>query len=191
MAHRKVPKREFLVVYCEGSKTEPYYLAALARCFGMTGLSVPKTDHTYPIGLVRLAIQALAGRNGADSAAAIFDRDGHDSFDDAIRLARGNAHYGKRLFVAPSIPCFETWLIFHFRRTRSPMDSHQALKTLLNEYPSYDKGSAECMDEFIDRIFTAFDNSVFAKLDAFETNEPNPCSDMHDFIQNACKIKKP
>ncbi len=172
-----------MTIFCEGLKTEPHYISALARAWGLTTISIPKTNHTDPIGLVRLAIKELDLDKSLDFSIAMFDRDEHDSFDNALQVVRQHSEFEKRLWAVCSYPCFEVWLIYHFCECRKPMNSAEALKKLEALFPEFAKGNAQCMDELIERIDVAAKNARIAHKDAVAVDELNPSTDFHDFLE--------
>jgi hypothetical protein len=119
--HQREPKRRF-IIYCEGAKTEPNYLAALRRsCSGalievetIPGAGVPFTiaesaaDRSRRLGLSTKRRKALNSFEEGDQVWAVFDRDEHPRFDEAVALCKNY-----RVEIGRSNPCFEVWLILH------------------------------------------------------------------------------
>lgn len=69
-----------------------------------------------------------------DEVWAIFDRDEHDRFDEAVDLCRLNG-----IGVARSNPCFEVWLILHEADYDRPDDRRDAQRELQRLRPEYDR----------------------------------------------------
>jgi hypothetical protein len=155
------PRRRF-VVYCEGRNTEPAYFDALKRSFtnALIDLEVIPTGVPMTIAehaVVRAKREGLARgsrkpRNSfelADQVWAVFDRDEHPNFSEAITLCE---RYGVK--IGRSNPCFEIWLILHEEDYQRPDDRHQVcrhLRTLRREYdPNGDK-TCDCA-EMIARV---------------------------------------
>jgi hypothetical protein len=84
--------------------------------------------------------EADAGRQGDDFLAydevwCAFDRDQFERFDDACQMARGN-----QLELAVSNPCFELWLLLHFRDSPGAQhrrDVHKMLRKFLRGYAKH------------------------------------------------------
>ena len=120
-----------IVVVTEGESTEPSYLWAFSRIYGN------KTVRLRPIGGVgdprAVVDRAIAERDEArrdpfgarDSFWAMFDRDDHHRFHEAVNLARGNS-----ISLAISNPCFELWGIFHYEDQDAPIHRHQCQRRL-------------------------------------------------------------
>lgn len=150
------PKRQF-VLFCEGRKDEPDYFRAIRRACQSTlidmevvpGPGVPMTvaeraaDRAQKHGLAPRRRKPKDSFEKSDQVWAVFDRDVHPRFDDAVKLCERN---GVR--VARSNPCFELWLILHegdYDGYRSRHDVQGDWKSLRLEYgrgstgtPNYD-----------------------------------------------------
>jgi len=77
----------------------------------------------------------LAWYERADQVWAVFDRDEHLHFDEAIDLCQNNdIHIGR------SNPCFEVWLILHFEDFHRPDERDKVLGHLCKLCPEYKNG---------------------------------------------------
>ena len=76
-----------------------------------------------------------------DEVWAVFDRDEHPKFDEAVRLCESNG-----VGVARSNPCFELWLILHERDYSRPDDCHAMQRELEKLRPEYDKRRGKIPD---------------------------------------------
>jgi len=139
----RAPKARFLI-YCEGENTEPHYFHQLLALHHHAVLLdiVP-----VPGDLIKLAREAVergrregAGRRRrrnsfeeADQVWAVFDRDEHPAFDEAIRLCESNG-----VSVARSNPCFELWLILHEKEFERPDGSRAVCRELAALNSEYD-----------------------------------------------------
>lgn len=172
------PARQEVLVLCEGSKTEPNYLGAVVRLYSLTAVRVPRDHQTDPLQLVQRGIKELKA-NSRLHVWLVFDRDTHNNFHAAVGLAMAHPLYRQRLWIARSYPSFEVWLIHHFHAQRAPLTATQAITTLRQSAPDYDKGNAACMDQFMDRLGTALANAKAAMADALATGSPNSSTEMH------------
>lgn len=113
--------RKTVVVVCEGEKTEPRYVEALARQSDVREAAAVDLriegarQGEVPLTLVRRAIdvqsRAKKQHGEVDEIWCLFDVEwprNHPNLDGAIALA---GRHGIRLAV--SNPCFEIWLILH------------------------------------------------------------------------------
>jgi RloB-like protein len=127
--------RKTLVVFCEGSRTEPDYLEALkrdpeVRARSAVELRVEVTGSgAVPLTLVRKAVaareRARQEQDEVDEFWCVFDVEwprNHPHLVEAVALARRHD-----VRVAISNPCFELWLVLHFHDQRSFLDTHAAV----------------------------------------------------------------
>lgn len=139
------PKRRLLVV-CEGKNTEPQYINGLALCYRNTVLEITiPPERGDPRKLVELAKKnteeaiSIARRNKDDNLKydeiwCVYDKDDHQRFEDACRMARDN---GFRLAI--SNPSFELWLLLHFRESPGMQHRDRVKEMLSREVSGYDK----------------------------------------------------
>lgn len=182
-AHVGRQPRRPIVILCEGSATEPNYIAALVRFLEVSSATIPRTSHTDPEGLVREGLERLGADSSIERLFVVSDCDTHANLNDAIGLAHTTAVRGKKVELIVSDPCFEAWLISHFEYCRAPLTSAEALARLKALYPPYDKGDAGCMDALVERIDAALHNADLANLDAVQTGGRNPSSMMPDLVR--------
>ena len=70
-----------------------------------------------------------------DSVWVVFDRDEHPMFEQAIDEAKAN-----KIHLALSVPCFEIWLLLHFRNQTAHIEREDTVKTLKNDFiQNYEK----------------------------------------------------
>jgi hypothetical protein len=115
------PQRRQLIIFAEGSETEPVYFNNWYRLY-RERIIVKVARHqgtTTPMELVQRAINqrgedqrdARRGLGAAyDEYWCVFDVDVHPRVAEALELA-----FSRDIFVALSNPCIELWLILHFR----------------------------------------------------------------------------
>ena len=153
------PKRRFILV-CEGAKTEPTYFAAIRRaCSGalvavetVSGVGGAMTVANRAREEAKTRKRGRAKRDSfedGDRVWAVFDRDDHHHFDEAVALCEGHG-----IGVARSDPCFELWLILHEREHDRPCSPSQAQKELASLHPEYDRHGAKKVDcdDLVNRV---------------------------------------
>ena len=158
-AARRQPAERVLIV-CEGAKTEPLYLNEIRQQLRLPSANVqalPAGDGTEPLRIVEYAeVIFTRGRRelgiharSFDRVAAVFDRDEHRTYHDALAKAAAlnqrlvNDHKVKVPFEAvASVPCFELWLLLHFEDVRAPLRRNDALQRLRAHLPGYAKARA-------------------------------------------------
>ncbi len=151
---RREPKRRF-ILFCEGKKTEPAYFVAIKRACSSALIEVETNPaagvpHTLAesavararfLGLSRRSRKALNYFEKGDEVWAVFDRDEHPRFNEAVTLCE---QAGVR--VGRSNPCFEVWLILHIEDFDRPDDRHAVQAHLAKLRPEYDKRGAKTPD---------------------------------------------
>lgn len=131
---------------CEGQNTEPQYLLGFKRwCRNPLVEVVVDPGHGVPLTLVRRAKDARldaehrAARERDDNVAydevwCVFDVDDHPNLDQACQMARDNG-----IEVALSNPCFELWLLLHFRDGPGMQGRRDIARLLRKHVSGYDK----------------------------------------------------
>jgi RloB-like protein len=103
-----------VLVICEDLKSCRIYLQEAAQHFRcQADVEISHIGKTDPLGLV---VEAKGRHADYDYVYCAIDRDSHASFDEAIERAAASPSVG----VISSHPCYEFWLLLHFRKTRSP-----------------------------------------------------------------------
>ena len=149
---------DHILIVSEGSKTEPNYFREIRSEYRLQTANVevrPSELGTAPIQVVQYA-QALfesgdrhknIQRRAFEKVYALFDRDDHDSYHEALTLAaaldgrlRNDAKQPVAFQAIASVPCFELWLLLHFEDIQAPMHRHEVMSRLKLYIPGYDKG---------------------------------------------------
>lgn len=121
---RRAPYAKVLIV-CEGEKTEPRYFKDLKDHYELNTANVEICGNcgSDPVSIIEHAKKRYheekeAG-DGFDRVFCVFDKDAHASYLKGLDAIRGASPKG--LYVAiTSIPCFEYWLLLHFKYTTKP-----------------------------------------------------------------------
>ena len=159
---RREPKVRF-TLFCEGRNTEPTYFSAIKKKWtgalvaieSRRGVGVPITiaqqavDFAKAAGLARNSRRRRNSFEEKDQVWAVFDRDEHARYEEAVLLCEANG-----IGVARSNPCFEVWLILHEQNYDRPDDRHQVQHELQKLRPEYEQGGAKqpnCED-MVDRV---------------------------------------
>jgi hypothetical protein len=147
-----------ILIVSEGSKTEPHYFEEIRtekRLPTANVTAVPSALGTAPIQVVQHAKHLFERGDQARGIAprafeqvfAVFDRDDHASYFDALALAKSidgtlknDAKALIRFQAIASVPCFELWLLLHFEDIQSPTHRDEVMKRLKQHFPDYDKG---------------------------------------------------
>lgn len=150
----RAPRRIF-TLFCEGARTEPDYFKALGRTLEhnkvqiklMPGVGVPYTiaetaaKWVANAGLIKRRNMPQDPYVKGDQVWAVFDRDEHPRFEEAVQLCEQN-----NIRVARSNPCFEIWLILHHEDCHAPLTRQQAQRRLGQLCPEYDRSGTKRVD---------------------------------------------
>lgn len=115
-----------LLIVTEGEKTEPQYLEEIRVHYKLTTANIKITNCEYgtaPQQIVQFAEDIFKQTKQFDQVFCVFDRDEHQSFDNAVASAtaknkkfRNDRGEPVEFFAVPSNPCFELWLLLHFEQ---------------------------------------------------------------------------
>lgn len=187
---------ELVLIVCEGEKTEPNYLRGLQRALRINDatINILDTDRgTDPVSVLNAAVAEFEKDTSFyDRVYCVFDRDGHANYAAGLKLAQDHELAKRKvLFVAHSVPCFEIWLLLHFKYTtqayvkagkKSPCDclvSDLKQAGLLPNYEKNHKGIYELVGAKTD---VAIRNAKM--LDKYNrgAGSDNPSTKMHDLV---------
>jgi len=134
------PKARFFI-FCEGKNTEPAYLAAIKQSYRDTLIEitwfpdagVPYTQAELAVAKTKDLSKTKNSFERDDQVWVVFDRDDHPRYDEALGLCAT-----KKIKVARSNPCFEIWLILHYRDYDKPDGRHTVQADFQNLDPNYE-----------------------------------------------------
>jgi hypothetical protein len=184
----RLAPQPIVLVLCEDSKASIAYLRDAAHHFRASmHVRVIHCGQTAPLRIVE---EALRQRVRWDEIHCVIDRNGHETFDAALQLAGSR----QGVFVVPSYPCFEYWLLLHFDYTRAPYtavggkSSCDRVIDALRQQPDmngYNKGGLQGLFERLhraDRLSKALANAKRAEVEASAVAELNPSTQMHRLL---------
>lgn len=197
---RPTPRREpydRVLIVCEGSKTEPNYLKELVAHYRLSSANIQITGEggAAPNSVVGYAIELFEKDPDYDRVYCVFDRDGHPTFHAAVqqvqdkRLIRrsGRKKIGEAHFEAiTSIPCFEYWVLLHFRDTTAHMSRFADLLPYMRKVPElcmYDKGARGLFGVTHAQLYAALDRADRANRAAEAACTDNPTTRMPELIR--------
>jgi len=205
--------RSFILIVCEGTKTEPNYFEAIKKTFP------PKVLNTYEIDIKGTGTSALkiveiadkkrakAARNNRiyDEVWTVFDRDSFPIVDFNNAIFKG---IDINIYTAWSNEAFELWYILHFQFRNTGMSRTEYEKIIekemngafkkagIRETFKYKKNSPEMYD-LLQKYGDESQAIKWAKkLDANfsgDTNysSHNPCTKVYKLIEKLNEIRKP
>lgn len=146
---RRDPSRQpkaLIVVVTEGTSTEPGYFKVFKQLHGSESAALKVIPlGADPRAVVERAIDETPldpEPSGNDSVWAVFDRDDHERFNEAVDLARGN-----NIKTAVSNPCFELWGILHYELLDAPTHRHDCQRRLRELCGGYRQSSGKRFED--------------------------------------------
>lgn len=159
---RKLGRRaayDRILILSEGSKTEPNFFNEIRAAYRLHTANVavrPSELGTAPIRVVQYAKTLFEQGDrhkhmqprAFEQVYAVFDRDEHDSYFDALRLAEtldGKLKNDAKQFIhfrpIVSVPSFELWLLLHYENIPTPLYRDEVVHRLKRPIPGYEKGA--------------------------------------------------
>jgi RloB-like protein len=166
---KKLPYDRILIV-CEGKKTEPNYfeeIRILARLAPVYVKVVHSGEGTQPDQVVESAINEFQKTKEFDKVYAVFDRDDHPTYANAIHKA--DAHKSKlrnderktvEFNAIVSVPCFELWLLLHFENIAAHFHRDEIFQRLRKHLPGYAKNANDTFSKTQKLLETATERAL-------------------------------
>lgn len=148
-----------ILIVSEGSKTEPNYFGEIRQAYRIHTANVvvrPSELGTAPIQVVQYAEALFASgdkhkniqRRAFEQVYAVFDRDDHGSYFEALeraesldnKLKNDNKQFVRFRAIA-SVPSFELWLLLHYEEIQAPIHRDEVMRRLKNHISNYKKGA--------------------------------------------------
>jgi RloB-like protein len=199
---RRAPTREpydVVLIVCEGTKTEPNYLRGLRLAYSLssTNIIILHGGVTDPRSIVEFALSEM-GKDPYDRVYCVFDRDGHQTYDEALSLIATSAEgRAGRLVAITSLPSFEVWLLLHFIFTSSPFAAtgsrsagDNVMAELLKHMADYQKAHKGVFEALASRLNTAIANAKRLERHNRAAGTNNPHTKMHELVEYLIAIKK-
>ena len=148
-----------ILIVSEGSKTEPLYFNEIRAAYRLHTANVEVRAcelGTAPIQVVQYAKELFENGDrrkniqprAFEQVYAVFDRDEHRSYFDALQLAesldrrlRNDARQPVTFRAIASVPSFELWLLLHFENIQAPIHRDEVMQRLKKYIPGYEKGA--------------------------------------------------
>ena len=189
--------KRYLIV-CEGTKTEPHYLQELLGDLHIRPqlVRVARNDGVSPDRVLAHALKLydedeLTG-DAFDHVYCVFDRDRHTTFDAAVQRTKDLTAAGKPFTAITSTPCFEVWLLLHFRYSDQPFHpagrksvGDQVVSTLktMPGFAKYSKGQKGIYGQLKDKLSDALTHAERLRRHGAATGSLNPATDADELVK--------
>lgn len=184
-----------VLVLCEDLKSSRNYLQDAAFYFRANAeVEIAHCGKNDPKGIVA---EAVKRQKRFDHVYCAIDRDSDTQFDAALNQADAHA----KVTVIASYPCYEYWLLLHFRKTRSPYiktgknsSGDLLVKDLCKEVgmENYEKGGSDNLfDRLLPLLPEARKRAAQVMLEAVNEGNLNPSTRLHELIDLFEQLGKP
>ncbi|HEU4622804.1 MAG TPA: RloB family protein [Burkholderiaceae bacterium] len=183
---------ERILIVSEGSKTEPLYFNEIRidQRIPTTNIAVvPSAFGTEPLQVVKYARQLFECGDSYRSIEprafervfAVFDRDDHRTYFDALKLAeslnnklRNDDKQPISFQAVASIPSFALWLLLHYEDIGAPLRRDEVMQRLKRHLVDYEKGQGGIYASTRKRLTTATQRAarLAAQSNAYADGEP-------------------
>lgn len=197
---RKGPVREpydLVLIVCEGEKTEPEYFTGLKQAYRLSSanIRISPAEGSDPVSIVKYALES---GHEFDRVFCVFDRDGHQNYQQALdRVANSPLGRKGKLIAITSIPCFEIWVLLHFGYTtasfvvsggRSACDN--VIRAIREHMPEYEKALAGLYERLQPRADHAVTNGNRLARHNRDTRSENPATRVHELVAYLRALKR-
>lgn len=192
---RKLSRRasyDRILIVSEGSKTEPNYFSEIRAAYRLHTANVevrPSELGSAPIQVVQYARDLFEDGDrhkniqprAFEQVYAVFDRDDHESYFKALRLAEsldGKLKNDTKQFIrfkaVASVPCFELWLLLHYEDIQAPLHRDQVMRRLKHYIPGYEKGAGRAFATTRERLAVAIQRAEILATKFTADTVPEP-----------------
>lgn len=189
-----------ILIVCEGKKTEPQYFTEIRIAKRLSDVDIAITNcpsGTAPRQIVEYLEKLLREEKHYEEAYAVFDRDAHESYYDALTKTRSldgkiKNDEGKRISVNAifSNPCFELWLLSHFdKRVERHIERDEAFSLVKQCIPGYEKGSKGVFSATRGKLDIAYTHADRMRKLCQERGTENPQTMVDCLVRRIITIK--
>ena len=176
-----------VLVLCEDTKSSLSYLKEAAHHFrAYAEVDFAHCGKNDPLNIVK---EAVMRQPNFDAVYCVIDRDQHETFDAALALAAANS--GKIVVIA-SYPCYEYWLLLHFKKSQKSyvsVGNKSSCDLLVQDLRkkegmnNYAKGASKNLfDELIGKLPNARQWAAEVLTAAINDDALNPSTQLHELI---------
>ncbi len=194
------PPFDRVLIVCEGEKTEPNYfeeIRKLARISFAHVKVIHSENGTDPIQVVESAIEEFNRTRVYDRVYAVFDRDEHKTYVNAIHKAE--AQNGKlkndekkyiQFFAVASVPNFEFWLLLHFEDIRQWVHRDEVYERLRKHIPDYQKNANDTYAITENLFGIASERAAALRLRSSLLSGDEAYTDVHELVEFLRSLKR-
>ncbi|MCD4813214.1 RloB family protein [bacterium] len=189
---------DIILIVCEG-ETEREYFKFIRKHLNLSSryMKISEDEHgSDPMSVVNHAIAKLEKDPDYDRVYCVMDRDKHTTFNDAMRKIR-DSKFTNKLIPVVSVPCFEFWMLLHFKYTTKPFctagqasNCRKVIHELHKHMPEYQKAKKENFAAIWDKRDKAIKGAKQISKYHETSGTDNPSSDMYKVVEDLEKMSK-
>lgn len=188
---------DLVLIVCEGEKTEPEYFTSLKQAYRLSSanIRINHGDGSDPVSIVKYALER---GHEFDRVFCVFDRNGHQNYQQALDKIAGSS-LGKRgkLEAITSVPCFEIWILLHFAYSTAPFVKtgnksacDKVVDAIRDHLPTYQKAFAGVFEHLQPRVNDAVSHGKQLVQYNQDTGSENPATRVHELVKFLRNLKK-
>lgn len=178
-----------VLIVCEGEKTEPNYFNELRNALKLNTANIVITGDTGGSSPMDVVNYGFAHYLEYDQTFCVFDKDRHTNYQAALeRVRQKRLRKDHCLQVITSVPCFELWLLLHFRYTTRNFETGQGsicaqvIRELKRDLPDYAKGCRGVYAQLYNRLSTAIKHAKQLEEYCRQSNTDHPATKVHELV---------
>ena len=197
-----------ILIISEGSKTEPNYFREIRAAYRLHTANVevrPSELGTAPIQVVQYAHDLFVNGDSHkniqprafEKVFAVFDRDSHESYHQALALAeslngklKNDAKQLITFQAIASVPSFELWLLLHFEDVLAPLHRDEVFRRLRQYIPNYEKGANNTFANTSQTIAIATERAERLAERFSAHTDPEPFTAIVELVQLLTKLRR-
>jgi len=192
---KRAPYNTVLIV-CEGEKTEPHYFKELRDDLQLNPLNIEITGDTRGSSPLNVVKYGLTHGKEYDRVFCVFDKDRHTNYQQALDTILGRRRAkGNSIEAVTSVPCFEFWILLHFRKTTKNFDSapgsicERVITDLKTFLPRYSKGTKGLYQNIKAKLPTAIKHAREVAHHCESAGTDHPSTQIHEMITYLQELK--
>jgi hypothetical protein len=190
-----------ILIVSEGKKTEPNYFHEIRSTYRLHTANVqvrPSELGTSPLQVVQYARELFTHGDrhkgiqprAFEKVFAVFDRDDHDSYKDALNLVasldgrlRSDAKQPVSFQAIASVPCFELWLLLHYEDIQAPLHRNDVMRRLRSYIPDYQKGMNNAFATTKEHLAIATERAERLAIGFSPYTDPEPYTGIGELVK--------
>ncbi|MDQ0702412.1 hypothetical protein QF043_001204 [Pseudomonas sp. W3I7] len=204
LERRRAQRKRYdkVLIVCEGSKTEPLYFEELKDHYELdtANIKISGDCGSDPLSVVEHGEELYQNEikncnEPFDKVYCVFDKDTHHTYNQAL-LKIATLKPAGTFFATTSVPCFEVWLLLHFRYSAASITASgnksagdRALSELTRYMPNYKKGAEGTFLELFNKLTLAKTHAERLNQQSQASGTDNPTTTIVELVEYLQAIK--